>query len=87
MSFVIKWDPKDFPDTDVLLSSKVEGEPWPVFVLMGFLHHKAMLNQIFRFHWELLKFTFSQDSVPNSSMKGIQCNTFHRTSKSPAVNL
>lgn len=41
MSFVIKWDPKDFPDTDVLLSSKAEGEPWPVFLLMGFLYHKA----------------------------------------------
>lgn len=41
MSFIIKWDPEDFPDTDVLLSSKVEGESWPVFVLMGFLYHKA----------------------------------------------
>lgn len=41
MSFVIKWDPKDFPDADILLSSKVEGEPWPVFLLMGFLYHKA----------------------------------------------
>lgn len=42
MSFVIKWNPKDFPDTDfALLSSKVEGEPWPIFVLVGFLCHKA----------------------------------------------
>lgn len=30
---------------------------------------KQMLNQIFKFHWELLKFTLWQDSVPNSSMK------------------
>lgn len=41
MSFVIKWDPKDFPDRDVLLSSKVKGESWPVFALMGFMYHKA----------------------------------------------
>lgn len=38
---VIKWVPKDFPDTDVLLSSKVEGESWSVFVLMGLMYRKA----------------------------------------------
>lgn len=46
MSFVIKLGAKDFPDAHVLLSSKVEGEPWPV--LMGFQYHKAVAKSNFQ---------------------------------------
>lgn len=51
---------------------------WQVFFIM-----KYMLNPISVLQWEMLKFTFLQDSVQNSSMKGIQCNTIHKRRKSP----
>lgn len=85
MSFVIKWDPKDFPDTDVLLSSKAEGEPWPVFLLMGFLYHKADAKSDFQIPLGIAKIyvltgfspkqQHERDSVQHFSQdKQVSCN-------------
>lgn len=43
-----KMGSQGFPDRDVLLSSKVEGESWPVFALMGFMYHKADAKSYFQ---------------------------------------
>jgi len=32
---------RDFPDNEVALPPNAEGEPQPVFLLVGFLYHKA----------------------------------------------
>lgn len=84
MSFVIKWDPKDFPDTDVLLPSKA-GEPWPVFLLMGFLYHKADAKSNFQIPSGIAKIYIltgfspkqqhKRDSVQHLSQdKQVSCN-------------